>query len=93
VANAWPGAFQGDVTVSNTSSAGINGWTATLTTAVPITITQMWGGTFTQSGNTITIKPLSYTANLAPSASVTLGFIANVSGSTGTTATSTCTSP
>jgi chitodextrinase len=93
VANAWSGAFQGDVTVTDTSSATINGWTATLATAAPITITQMWGGTYTQSGNTVTIKPLSYTATLAPNATATLGFIANVSGSTGTTATATCTSP
>jgi chitodextrinase len=93
VANAWSGAFQGGVTVTNTSSATINGWTATLTTAVPITITQMWGGTFTQSGNTVTIKPLSYTATVASNATVSVGFIANVSGSTGTTATSACTSP
>jgi chitodextrinase len=92
VANAWPGAFQGDVTVTNTSSATVNGWTTTLTTAAPITITQMWGGTYTQSGNTVTIKPLSYTATLSAAASATLGFIANVTGSSGTTATTTCTS-
>lgn len=93
VTSAWQGSFQGDVAVTNTSSSTINGWTTTLTTAAPITITQMWGGTFTQSGNTVTIKPVSYTSTLSPGASAPVGFIANVAGSTGTTATGTCTSP
>jgi len=92
VTNAWPGAFQADLTVSAGSST-VNGWTVTLTTAASITITQMWGGTFTQSGNTVTIKPLSYTSTINPNASVSVGFIANTSGSSGTTASSTCTSP
>ena len=93
VTNSWQGAYQGEVVVTNRSTATLNGWTVTLTTSPTITITQIWGGTFTASGNTITIKPLSYTANPAPNASVSLGFIANVSGSAGATGTTTCTSP
>jgi chitodextrinase len=93
IVNAWSGAFQGEVVVANTSSSTINGWTATLTFPSSITITQMWGGTWTQSGNTVTIRPLSYTSTINPSSSVTLGFIANTSGSSGATPSSTCTSP
>jgi len=93
VTNAWQGAYQGEVVVTNRSTATLNGWTVTLTTSPTITITQIWGGTFTASGNTVTIKPLSYTANPAPNASVSVGFIANVSGSAGATGTTTCTSP
>ena len=93
VVNSWPGAYQAELTVTNRSTTTLNGWTAVLATSPNITITQIWGGTFTASGNTVTIKPLSYTANPAPNASVTVGFIANVSGSAGATASTTCTSP
>jgi chitodextrinase len=93
IASAWAGAFQGEVAVSNTGTATLNGWTVTLTLATSITVTQAWGATFTQSGNTVTFKNMSYNGALTPGTSTTMGFIANTSGSSGASATSTCTSP
>jgi len=93
IASAWQGAFQGDVTVSNTGTAALNGWTTTLTFAQAVTVTQAWGATFTQSGNTVTLKSMSYNANLTPGTSTVAGFIANTAGASGSTATAACTSP
>jgi hypothetical protein len=90
VVNSWPGAFQAEVVVTNTGSAALTGWTVTLTFSTGLTITQMWSGSYTQSGNTVTIRNVDYNGNLGPNASTSLGFIANVSGSTGATAAATC---
>jgi chitodextrinase len=93
VSSAWQGAFQGGVVVSNPGTATLGGWTVTLIFATSVTVTQVWGGTYTQSGNTLTIRNLSYNGNLGPGASTTVGFLANTSGSAGASATAGCTSP
>ena len=74
-------------------TATLGGWTVTLTFATSVTVTQIWGGTYTQSGNTLTIRNLSYNGNLGAGASTTVGFLANTSGSAGASATAGCTSP
>ena len=93
VAGAWQGAFQGEVVVRNSGTSTLNGWTVTVPFASAAMITQLWGGTYTQSGNTVTIRNMPYNGNLAPGTTTTLGFLANTSGSSGTNATGTCTSP
>jgi chitodextrinase len=92
IAGSWAGAYQAGLTVSNPGSTALTAWTVTLNMSQQITITQMWGGTFTQSGNTVTIKP-TYTVPVNPNSSVSFGFLANTSGSAGATATASCTSP
>jgi endoglucanase len=93
VTNPWSGAFQGGLTVTNNGTASIPSWTLTLTFAQSVTITQMWGGTFSPaSGTTITVRP-TYTAPVAPGQTMSFGFLANTSGSTGSTATASCSVP
>ncbi len=93
VSSAWQGAFQGEVVVRNSGSATLNGWTATVTFSTAITVTQLWGGTYTQSGNTLTIRNMPYNGTLGAGESTTVGFLANTSGSAGANATATCTTP
>jgi lysophospholipase L1-like esterase len=87
--NSWSGGFQGEVKVTAGSSA-LNGWTVRWTLASGQTITQVWNGTLTTSGSSVTVKNADYNGALAPSASTTFGFLANGSPSTPTV---TCTSP
>ena len=87
--NSWSGGFQGEVKVTAGSTA-VNGWTVHWTLANGQTITQVWNGTLTTSGSSVTVKNASYNGSLAPSASTTFGFLAN---GTPTTPTLTCTSP
>ena len=61
--NPWSGAFQGEVTVTNTGSTAFNGWTGTLNLGGGATITQMWGGTYSPASGTVTIRPMDYTRN------------------------------
>jgi chitodextrinase len=93
VASAWQGAFQGEVIVTNTGSVALNGWTVTLTLPSGATVTQAWGGTYTQSGSVIVIHNMPYNGNLTPGTSTTVGFIANSPTSPAPTTTPTCTSP
>lgn len=87
--NSWPGGFQGEVTVRAGTSA-INGWTVQWTLAGGQTITQVWSGTLTSSGSSVTVRNASYNGAVPASGSTTFGFIAS---GTASTPTPTCTSP
>jgi len=92
IVNAWGGAFQGEITISNPGTAAINSWTVTATFPSAVMITQMWGGTFSPASGTVTIRP-TYNATIGAGQSTTAGFLANAPGSTGATATVSCTTP
>jgi uncharacterized protein (DUF1800 family) len=77
----WNVGFQGEVTVVNNGPA-INGWTVTfMFPTTTQTIYEMWHGTFTQSGQTVTVRNASYNANIPTGGSIVFGFNANWSGS------------
>ncbi len=80
-ANSWPGGFTANITITNTGSATINGWTLRFTFPGNQQITQIWNGSYTQSGNQVTITNLSYNATIAPNGSVNPGFNGSWSGS------------
>ncbi len=87
--NSWPGGFQGEVTVTAGGSA-INGWTVRWTLSSGQTITQVWNGTLSTSGSSVTVTNASYNGSLSASASTTFGFLAN---GTPSSPSLTCTSP
>jgi uncharacterized protein (DUF1800 family) len=77
----WPIGFQGEVTVTNTGPA-INGWTVTFTFPTTTqTIYELWNGSYTQTGQNVTVTNASYNPNIPTGGSVTFGFNANWSGS------------
>ncbi|WP_031479871.1 cellulase family glycosylhydrolase [Streptomyces bicolor] len=76
VTNEWPGGFQGEIVLRNTGSAAINGWTLRWTFPDGQRVSNLWGGTATQSGAEVSVASVSYTATIAPAGSVTLGFTA-----------------
>ncbi|WP_405851316.1 cellulase family glycosylhydrolase [Streptomyces sp. NBC_00090] len=75
VVGEWPGGFQGEIVLRNTGTAPVNGWTLGFSFSGGQTVGNMWGGTATQTGAVVSVTPASYTATIAPSGSVTLGFI------------------
>jgi len=81
VVNSWQGAFQGQVTVTNSGATATTGWTVVLTFPDGQVITQLWGGRTSSTASPYTITNESYNGVLAPSASTTFGFIASWSGS------------
>ncbi|WP_460808596.1 CE1 family esterase [Micromonospora zhanjiangensis] len=87
--SSWQGGFQGEVTITAGSST-INGWTTRWTLGNGQTITQIWSGTLTTSGTSVTVRNVSYNGTVPASGSTTFGFLAN---GTPSSPTLTCTSP
>ncbi|MFL9683703.1 cellulase family glycosylhydrolase [Streptomyces sp. KL110A] len=75
VVGEWPGGFQGEIVLRNTGTAPVQGWTLGFSFAAGQTVAQAWGGTAAQTGSAVRLTPASYTATIAPSGSVTVGFI------------------
>ncbi|MFE9438527.1 cellulase family glycosylhydrolase [Streptomyces sp. NPDC006602] len=75
--NEWPGGFQGEIVIRNTGTSAINGWTLVFAFVNGQTVSNMWGGTPTQTGGTVSVGPASYTSTIPVAGSVTLGFTAN----------------
>ncbi|MFF1459834.1 cellulase family glycosylhydrolase [Streptomyces sp. NPDC058330] len=80
VIGEWPGGFQGEITLRNTGTAAVDGWTLGFAFADGQTVTTMWGGTATQSGGAVSVTPASYTSTIAAGGSVTVGFTGTLTG-------------
>ncbi|MFH9298464.1 cellulase family glycosylhydrolase [Streptomyces sp. NPDC017520] len=74
VVGEWPGGFQGEITIRNTGTTAINGWNLAFAFANGQTLSNVWGGTATQSGSTVSVTPAGYTAVIAANGSIMLGF-------------------
>lgn len=72
--NQWPGGFTANVTIANTGTIAMNGWTLTFTFPGDQKITNTWSGTTTQSGANVSITNASYNAQIPASGSTSLGF-------------------
>jgi endoglucanase len=79
--NDWGGGFTATVTIANTGSTTINGWTLRFSFAGNQTVSQGWSATWTQSGQAVTAASLSYNGTLAPNTSTSIGFNGAYSGS------------
>ncbi|MET7880022.1 cellulose binding domain-containing protein [Micromonospora profundi] len=90
--NTWPGGFQAEVTVANTSTAPLNGWTVRLGLASGQAISSLWNGVNTGTTGTVSVQNAAYNGSLGPNASTTFGFTATGNGATPPSGV-TCTSP
>ena len=72
--NSWSGGFQGQVVLTNTGTATLNGWKLAWTFPGDQKINQMWTASYAQTGEAVTATNLSYNAVIAANASVTIGF-------------------
>jgi hypothetical protein len=70
ISSQWPGGFTANLTITNTSSTPLNGWTLTFTFPGSQQVTQLWNGNVTQSGSTVTITNASYNGQVQPGATV-----------------------
>jgi endo-1,4-beta-xylanase len=73
-ASEWAGGFVANVTIANTSSSTINGWSLTFTFPGDQHITNGWNGTVSQSGENVMITNASYNAAIPANGSTSLGF-------------------
>ncbi|MBM7862851.1 cellulose-binding domain-containing protein [Lentzea nigeriaca] len=80
ISGQWPGGFQGGVTIRNTGSAAINGWTLRWSFSDGQAVTQMWNATSSQRGAAVTATNVHYTATIAPGGEVSIGFLGSLRG-------------
>ncbi len=70
----WTGGVVAQVTIVNTGTTPISGWTLRFTFPGDQKITNAWNATVTQTGAAVSAKNLGYNAVIAPGASTSLGF-------------------
>lgn len=76
--------------VTNTRTTATSSWKVTFTFANGQVISQIWGGTLTQSGANVTITNVSYNGTLAAGTSTTAGFLASWNNTTNAIPTVSC---
>jgi hypothetical protein len=78
--HTWPGGFQAQAVLTNTSTSQVSGWTLTWSLAGGQRVTDLWNGEFAQSRERVRVANASYDSTIAPSASVTIGFTGSSTG-------------
>ena len=82
--NSWNTGLTTAISITNTGSSAINGWSLTFTLPGGQTITSGWNATFSPSTGQVTARNLPYNAVINPGATVgDLGFQATHTGNTG----------
>ncbi|MYZ38771.1 MULTISPECIES: glycoside hydrolase family 9 protein [unclassified Streptomyces] len=79
--SAWNNGFTATVTVKNTSTAPVDGWTLNWTYTGGQRVTNAWNATVSQSGSTVTAKDVGWNKAIAAGGSVSFGFQATFNGS------------
>ncbi|MFB6835457.1 endo-1,4-beta-xylanase [Streptomyces sp. NPDC056361] len=90
VTSQWTGGFTAQVTVRNTGTAPLNGWTVRWTQPAEQRVTQAWNATVAQTGAEVTATHLSSNATIAPGGSTAFGFNGAWTGTNPAPASLTC---
>ena len=81
VVNQWSSGFNADVTITNTGSNTINGWSVTFTFPGNQSIVNLWNGSYTQNGASVAVTDAGYNGSIPAGGNVSFGFQASYSGS------------
>jgi poly(hydroxyalkanoate) depolymerase family esterase len=96
--SAWNTGLTASITITNTGSAPVNGWSLAFTLPSGQTITNGWNATYSPSSGQVTATNASYNATIAAGGSTSIGFQATHTGNTAKPAVftlngTTCTGP
>jgi hypothetical protein len=72
--NEWQGGFTADVTIGNTGSTAVSGWTLKFSFPGDQKVTSAWNGKVSQSGTAVTAADAGYNGGISPGASASFGF-------------------
>ncbi|WFE27097.1 PHB depolymerase family esterase [Solwaraspora sp. WMMD791] len=81
--NAWNNGLVASVTIANTGSSAINGWSLAFTLPSGQTITSGWNATYSPTSGAVTARNVSYNATIPPNGSQSIGFQATHTGNSG----------
>jgi hypothetical protein len=76
VTNSWPGGYQVQVTVRNTSRTSLSGWQVSWTLPGGHHIEGLWNGSWTVHGSAVTVDSATWNAHLDAASMTTFGLIA-----------------
>ncbi|SDF41463.1 esterase, PHB depolymerase family [Lentzea fradiae] len=82
VVNPWNNGLTESVTITNTGTTPVNGWSLTFTLPSGQTIGSGWNATFSPSSGQVTARNVGHNATISPSRSVEFGFQATHNGNT-----------
>ncbi|HYH04947.1 MAG TPA: glycoside hydrolase family 9 protein [Bacillota bacterium] len=78
--NDWGNGSTVTVTIKNNGTSPVNGWTIVWNFAGNQKITNLWNGSHTQTGTTVTVKNAAYNATIPANGTVSFGFNISYSG-------------
>ncbi|WP_155370712.1 extracellular catalytic domain type 1 short-chain-length polyhydroxyalkanoate depolymerase [Catellatospora vulcania] len=81
--NAWNNGLVENLTVTNTGSAAINGWSLVFSLPSGQAITSGWNAAYSPTSGQVTARNLPYNAAIPANGSIDLGFQATHTGNTG----------
>lgn len=81
--NQWPGGFTANVTITNTGSSAISGWTLEWEFPDDQTISQAWNATVENAGPAASVSNASWNGTIPAGGSVSFGFNGSWSGANG----------
>jgi hypothetical protein len=79
-ADHWSGGYTATYTVTNTTGSALSSWTVDFSLPSGTTISSLWNGTETASGQNYVVANADWNGKLAPGASTTFGFTTNGTG-------------
>jgi glucuronoarabinoxylan endo-1,4-beta-xylanase len=80
--STWSAGFTATITITNTGTSAINGWTLGFTLPSGQSITSGWNATYSPASGQVSARNVSYNGTLAPGAAVDIGFQATHTGNT-----------
>ncbi|MFD7441413.1 cellulose binding domain-containing protein [Streptomyces sp. NPDC059909] len=81
--SSWDSGYTGQYVITNDTGTARSGWTLEFDLPAGTKIGSLWNGEHTVQGQHVTVKPASWNKELAPGASVTVGFVTSASGRAG----------
>jgi acetylxylan esterase len=81
--NSWNTGLTSSITIANTGSSAIDGWSLVFPLPAGQTITSGWNASYSPSSGQVTATNASYDASIPVNGSVSIGFQANYSGDAG----------
>ncbi|GAB3059679.1 extracellular catalytic domain type 1 short-chain-length polyhydroxyalkanoate depolymerase [Micromonospora schwarzwaldensis] len=80
--NAWNSGLTENITITNTGSAAVNGWSLAFTLPGGQVITSGWNASYSPASGPVTARNVAYNAAIPATGSTTIGFQATHSGNT-----------
>ncbi|MGB2567958.1 cellulose binding domain-containing protein [Micromonospora citrea] len=90
VTGSWQGGFQAEVSVRNNGGSSTSAWSVVWNYTAGQKVTQLWGGSVTQTGTQVVVRNADWNGALGVGASTSFGFIGSWTG-TNPVPTLTCT--